>query len=138
MSNKLPTTTGVVTLTRDAEVRTTTEKSKLIEISGAANAQEKIDGKWTPRVSYFTIKVWLPKESKLTDFLVKGQAIQFSGDTYQERWEKDGKKGEKIVINCTQNGVGLVGGSKAGAGTSTGAGDDLPPEVDINEDEIPF
>jgi single-stranded DNA-binding protein len=139
----LPITTGVINLTRDAEVRATTETIKLIEISGAANSNEKVNGQWESRPSYYTLKVWLPKASKLTDFLVKGQAIQFSGELYQDRWEKDGTKNNRHIVNCQQSGIGLVGKKVelTESHSDSSASDNTPPPpppADVNEDEIPF
>lgn len=142
---------GVLGLTKDAEVKVTTEKSKLVEISGAANQRVKENGEWVDRPSYYTVKVWLPKESGLIPLLTKGQQVQVNGHMVQERWEKDGKKGDKIVVEAFD--VSLVGGKKEEGSSDSSEGyepasqkpakqaakePEQAPVDEISEDEIPF
>lgn len=141
----LITVAGTGNLTANAEVKTTTENSKLVQFSIACNERVKENNEWKDRASFYTVKVWLHKDSKLTDYLVKGQSVQVSGSLVQERWEKDGNKQSMHVIRCQGDGIELVGGSKkeATGPAPTGNEPQTPPPAEApaeapGEDEIPF
>lgn len=94
-------------LAKDAatkEVGSTTLTSLLI----AVNSSYKKNEEWLNEVSYFDVNAWKLSE-KLCALLVKGKAIAITGTLKQERWEKDGQKYSRVVINS--NSIQLLGGN---------------------------
>lgn len=127
-------------IVRDVELN---ESQTLIRFCIANSESVKKDGKWEEYTNYFDIKGF-GGTVKLAPYLVKGTKVIVTGSLHQDRWEKDGQKNSRIVINCSSLEFGGNGKKKAesqdeGAPAgSSGSGEfkeDLP--WDENED-IPF
>ena len=140
---------GVARLVADAEVKFSNEKSKLIEFRVANNKRMKQGNEWIDRPSFVTLKQWVYKSSKLPDYLKKGtQVWVVSGELEEDRWETDGQKRSKHVVNVIE--LELVGGKATaqpqGQPTTPSApAEDVPTQeapaqsgAPIEEDDIPF
>ena len=84
-------------------------------VSIAVNRSKKqSDGSWGDEASFFDITIWGKTAENLKQYLTKGQQICVEGYLKQDRWEKDGQKFSKVVINADS--VQLLGGKSSGKG----------------------
>ena len=81
-------------------------------VSIAVNRSKKEGEQWVDEVSYFDVTIWGKTAENLKPYLTKGKQIAIDGYLKQDRWEKDGQKFSKIVINA--NNVQLLGGKGEG------------------------
>ena len=118
-------------LTRDAEVRTTSQDKQVVNFSVAINDSYKNkSGERIEQTTYFDCSYWItPKVAKL---LTKGTLVELSGRVSTRAWT--GNDGEpRAGLNFHTSQIKLHGGGKksetAQATTSTNnskAEDDLP------------
>lgn len=136
----------------DAPVVKVFGEYKLLEFSVATNQQRKNDtGTYEPYASFTFCKLWVKANSQLDSFLKKGSLVDLTGRSLQERWEKDGVKRERHIIEVDE--VRLLDKKPAeGSGDNVTQATPPPsnsapakekqttkvPEIDIDEDEIPF
>ena len=74
--------------------------SAVATISVAVNSSKKqADGTYGTEVSYFDVKIYGKTAENLKPYLKKGQGVLVVGALKQDRWEKDGKKFDKVYIN---------------------------------------
>lgn len=85
-------------------------------VSIAVNRSVKKGDNWEDYANYFTVEIWGKTAENLKPYLVKGQMIAVDGYLKQDRWEKDGKKYDRIIINADS--VELCGGKKDGGTAS--------------------
>jgi len=81
-------------LTRDAELRYT-DNSKAV--SGFAIAINKFK-KDAPL--FLDVKLWGKSAEAVSKYLTKGTQVFVEGELDIQKWEKDGVKHQKTVINC--------------------------------------
>ena len=99
----------------------------------AVNRSVKKGEQWQDEASFFDVTVWGRTAENLKNYLVKGQQVCVEGYLKQDRWEKDGQKFSKIVVNADN--VQLVGGKKDGNGQSArGGGQGFNPSEGFPED----
>ena len=100
-------------LTRDAEVSYTPGGMAIASLSLAINRSTKgKDGKWYDEANYFDVKLFGKQAEGLKPYLLKGKQIGVDGYLKQERWEKDGQKYSRVIINA--NDIQLLGGKDKG------------------------
>ena len=104
-------------------------------ISLAVNRSVKKNEQWQDEVSYFEVSIWGKTAENLKPYLTKGQQICVDGYLKQDRWEKDGQKFSKVVINATS--VQLLGGKKDGNLASSNGQQNFNPSDGFPED-MPF
>lgn len=85
-------------VTKDPEIRYTSQGMAKLEISIACNKSVKRGDSWENEVSFFETILWDRKATALKDLLKKGMQVAISGNIKQQRWEKDGKKYSKIAF----------------------------------------
>lgn len=118
-------------VTRDSEVKTFSSGNSVVEFSVAVNRRVKKGEQWVDETDYFDVKSWGKKVPS------KGDAVLVEGELRQERWESDGNKRSKVVVNANRltvfsgykQGVSNVQEQQpelAGVGTSQGDGEDIP------------
>lgn len=79
------------------------------KLSLAVNESKKgQDGNWQDYANYFEVHLYGKIAENLKPYLTKGKQILVTGSLRQERWEKDGQKNSRVVINA--NNVQLLGG----------------------------
>lgn len=86
-------------LTRDVELKYTKGDLAILNIDIACNHYSKSGDQWKEETSFFSIKLFGDKAERLSK-LQKGDPIIVEGTLKQERWEKEGKKNYKTVINA--------------------------------------
>lgn len=85
-------------LTRDADLKYTSNGTAIADMSIAANYRKKEGSSYVEGVSFFDIKVFGVTAEKLNAYLKKGKQIAVMGALRQDRWSKDGKNMSKIYI----------------------------------------
>lgn len=112
-------------LTSDAQAKDF-EKATAFSGSIAVNHFNKKEGK--EEADFFNFKLWgnSPKQIEYyKSMLVKGTPVVLEGSLGQEKWEKDGQKQSRVVINAIT--VSSMGGKKGGNGSN-----DSFPEDDLS------
>jgi single-strand DNA-binding protein len=99
-------------LTRDSELTYTNSGFALCKFSLAVNRRKKSGDQWTEEANFFDVTLWGKRGEALNQYLSKGQQIAVEGQLRQERWEQDGNKRSKVVIEA-QN-IQLIGGKSDG------------------------
>jgi single-strand DNA-binding protein len=127
-------------LTRDAEMKYTTNGKAVCRFSIAVNEKQKVGDEWKDEASFFEIVLWGQIAESLKQYLVKGKQIAVSGKLQQERWNQDGQTRSKVVIIAVN--IQLLGGTSGNRdGGSTSGNSEayrLPPPNDGFADDIPF
>lgn len=113
-------------LTRDPELREV-GSSSVCNFSIACNRRWKDkDGEMKEEVSYFDCAAWGPRGEIISKHFTKGKPILIEGELRQERWEQDGNKRSKVVVNVDDfTFVGSRNEQPVGAGAGA-SDDDIP------------
>lgn len=107
-----------------------------LTLSIAVNRSVKRGDKWEDEVSFFEVILWGKPAENLKSHIAKGKRIAVSGELRQERWEKDGQKYSKIVVNAES--VQLLDSAKSDKEGFTEKEEKAPaPSLDDTND-IPF
>jgi len=96
--------------TKDAELKYTNSGMAVTTISIANNYSRKQGDEWIEEVNYFDVKLWGRRAESLNQYLLKGTQIAVTGELRQERWEQDGNKRSRVIINASN--IQLLGGKK--------------------------
>lgn len=146
MSEDLNRTILVGRLTKNAELAYTNSGYPLCKMSIAVNRRKKDGDQWTEEANFFDLTLWGKRGESLNQYLTKGQQVAVEGQLRQDRWERDGQKRSRVVIEV-QN-IQLIG-SKAESkqqndsfsAKDTSRMDGYKPPTDpvaTFEDDIPF
>ena len=114
MAQDINRVTLVGRLTRDAELKYTSNGAAICKFSIAVNRSRKVNDQWTDEVSFFDVTLWGRSGEAIAQYLVKGRQVGIDGELRQDRWEQDGQKRSKVEI-ATFN-VQLLGGGRPGGG----------------------
>jgi single-strand DNA-binding protein len=97
-------------LTRDAEVRTTSQNKQVVNFSVAVNDSYKTkQGERIEQTAFFDCSYW--RTPKVADFLTKGTLVELSGRVSARAWT--GNDGEaRAGLNFHTSQIKLHGGSK--------------------------
>jgi len=87
-------------LTRDAEVTYTPGGMAIAKMSIAVNRRVKAGDGWADEANYFDVQLFGKAAESLKPYLLKGKMIGVDGYLKQERWESDGQKRSRVVINA--------------------------------------
>ena len=88
----------ILTLGRDAECKQVGERN-VINFSGATTRKWRdAQGNIQERTDWVSCKYWV-KGARLAQYLTKGKPVLVQGNLETERWEKDGNKYERLVVN---------------------------------------
>lgn len=129
--------TNVVVLTgnlvRDAELKEA-GSAKFLVFSIAVNEKTKKGDNWEDYANYFDVSLFGKRGEALFQYMKKGTRVAVEGSLHQDRWEKDGKKQNRIVVRADN--LELIGGKKS----ESGSGDKGNTTVDNNgfPDDCPF
>jgi len=94
-------------LTRDAELMYTNSGYPLCKFSVAVNRRRKSGDQWVEEANFFDISLWGRRGEALNSYLVKGQQLAIEGQLKQDRWEQDGVKRSRVVVEATN--IQLIG-----------------------------
>jgi single-stranded DNA-binding protein len=84
--------------------------------------QEGKDANGNNISAWYNVEYWLPENSKLKQYLVKGAKILAIGELKTEKWVKDGV--EKSSIKIAARAIELVGGKEDAAPAPVADDDD--------------
>jgi len=121
-------------LTRDPELRFTSNGSALAKFGLAVNRKYKAGEEWKEEVCFVDITVWGKQAENCAEYLSKGRPVFIEGRLQFSSWETDdGQKRNKleVVANTVQFlGQGGGGGGKPG----------MQPDMEDApvKDDIPF
>lgn len=87
-------------LTKDPDLRSTTNGTAVLLLSIAVNERTKVGGEWTDRANFFDVKMFGARAESLARYLMKGTKVAVSGKLRWESWtdENDRKKSRVLVI----------------------------------------
>lgn len=81
-------------LTRDPELSYTPSGNAVCNFSLAVNGYKKND------VSFFNIQAWNKIAENVNNYMKKGSKVCVEGSLRQDRWEKDGQKFNRVLVNA--------------------------------------
>ena len=100
-------------LTRDPELKYTSGGTATLTLSLANEWSKKgASGEWEKQTNFFDVKVWGKIAEWLSKDLTKGTLVSVQGELRQERWEKDGQKNSRVVINADKVSYQRKGGER--------------------------
>jgi single-strand DNA-binding protein len=95
-------------LTRDAELQYTSSGWAILKMGLACNRRRKQGDQWVDEANFFDVTLFGKRGESLSQYLQKGQQIAVEGQLKQDRWEQDGMKRSKVVIEASN--IQLLGG----------------------------
>lgn len=126
-------------LVRNAETKTTSNGTFIANFSIATNRSKKnADETWTEVAHFFNFSLYNNRAKGLEPYLKQGQQVFIEGHLSQRRWEKDGKKQQRMEVEVDN--LRLIGrpsekqeqGEKPAAEYS-GDSNELPLEEEFSE-----
>lgn len=124
-------------LTRDAEVRTTSQDKQVVNFSVAINdSYRNKQGERIEQTTYFDCAYWI--SVKVATLLTKGTLVELTGRVSPRAWvSKDGEP--KAGLNFHTSNIKLFGGSKKTETTqATAQSDSNRFTSQETEDDLPF
>ena len=98
MAADINSVTIVGRLTRDCELRNTSNTT-ICSLALAVNRRAKDkEGNWNDEVSYFDVTLFGRLGEALQQYLTKGTQVAVIGELRQNRWEQEGQKRSRVVI----------------------------------------
>jgi single-strand DNA-binding protein len=143
-------------LTRDAELKYTSNGQAVCHFAVATSSRKKKGDQWVDESSFWDVDLWGKQAESIAQYLTKGKLVAVEGAMRQDRWEQDGQQRMKVLISA--NSVNFVGGNSGSysGGKNTqpaqqynqgqtsqrpqsneGGMDEVPPGDDFTDD-IPF
>ena len=142
MATDINTVTIVGRLTRDSELKYTNSGFAICNMGMAVNRSRKDGDQWVEEANFFDVTLLGRRGEALSQYLTKGQQIAVTGELRQERWEQDGQKRSRVIIQASN--VQLIGSKPQGQNQqSENVNNNYPTEYNNGnngnfEDDIPF
>jgi len=95
-------------LTRDAELKYTSDGKAVTKFSIAVNRRKRENDVWKDEANFFDIVVWGKQAESIHPYLVKSKMVCVDGELRQDRWQQDGQNRSKIEV--VGNYVQMLGG----------------------------
>ena len=89
-------------ITRDAQLKYTTNGKAVTKFSIAVNEKRKEGNRWKNRADFFDLILWGQLAESLQQYLVRGKQIGVAGKLSQEKWEQDGVNRSKVVVTVRE------------------------------------
>lgn len=99
-------------LTRDMELTHTANGYSIGKLSLAVNRRRKVGEQWEDEASFFDLNLWGKRAESLGRYLLKGTQIAVQGQLRQDRWEQDGQRRSRVVVELSN--VQLLGSRNSG------------------------
>jgi single-strand DNA-binding protein len=126
-------------LTRDAELKYTTNGKAVSKFSLAVNERRRAGDDWKDEAGFFEIVLWGQLGESLNQYFTKGKQVAVTGRLTQERWEQDGQNRSKVTVTAAT--IQLLGGNSGNDGgfrQPQNAAPAAPAGDDGFTDDIPF
>ena len=98
----------------------------------AVTKSKKQNGQWVDETSYFDVKGFGKRYESAVPHMTKGSLVKIVGTLSQERWEKDGQKISRVVINAEQ----FFPTYKKQEGNSQGSTPQFEPKTETTEPQV--
>ena len=85
-------------LTRDPELRATTNGTSVCSLRIASNSRRKSGDEWVDKPNYFNVTVWGAQGENCARVLAKGRPVAVDGRLEWREWTQDDSKREAIEI----------------------------------------
>ncbi|PZP41143.1 MAG: single-stranded DNA-binding protein [Pseudopedobacter saltans] len=124
-------------LTRDAEVRTTSQDRQVVNFSVATNdSYRNKQGERIEQTTYFDCSYWI--SAKVATLLTKGTLVELTGRVSSRAWT--GKDGEaRAGLNFHTSNIKLHGGSRRTENVqATAQAENNKVTAQATEDDLPF
>jgi single-strand DNA-binding protein len=146
-------------LTRDPELRHTSDGMAICELRVAVNGRRKDQsGNWVEKANYFDVVVFGGQGENCSTYLSRGRPVAIEGRLDWSEWEAKDGSGKRQAVRIIANTVQFLGsrdGSGGGGNGNGGGGGFAPPQSDVpadmgdfetapagggggSEDDIPF
>ena len=134
-------------MTKDCELKYAQSGTAIGSFGIAVNKKIKNQsGGYDDKAMFFDVTAFGKTAENINKFFGKGSRILISGELDFQQWEKDGQKRSKVGIVCQQfDFIDRKGDAqqetqpmRQSAPQPTPQPTSNVPEIDINEDEIPF
>jgi single-strand DNA-binding protein len=95
-------------LTRDPELRFTTNGTALATFGLAVNRRKKVGDTWEDEVSFFDVVAWQTLAENVAESLTKGTRVVVTGSLTQRSWETDsGETRSRVEVVAAEVGPSL-------------------------------
>ena len=148
-------------LTRDPDMRATANGTQVMSFGVAVNDRRRNPqtGEWEDYPNFVDCTMFGSRAEALRRFLTKGTRVAIEGKLRYSSWERDGQRRSKLEVivdeiefmsrgqnqgGYGQEGASSYGGSSYGGGYSAPAPHpapapaQVPPAVDVYDEDIPF
>jgi single-strand DNA-binding protein len=105
-------------LTRDAELKYTSNGTAVCRFSIAVNRKKKNGDQWVDEANFFDIVLWGRQGEALNQYLVKGKQIGVNGELRQERWQDKDSGQARSKVEVAASNIQLLGGGNNNGGDS--------------------
>lgn len=128
-------------LTREPELRETSNGRSVCELRVAVNTNFKSGDKWESKPNYFQVNTWGGLAENCNKYLQKGSPIAVSGRLEWQKWEsKEGGLNSRVVIvadnvQFLQRADGARKDTKAKTDEATEQG--APEDPEVSDQEAP-
>lgn len=86
-------------LTRDAQLKTNQNGLETAHFSIANNRSKRnLDGTWGQVVNFIDLTLYGDRAKATAPYLIQGQQVFIEAHLAQKRWEKDGKKFQRLEV----------------------------------------
>ena len=118
--------TGIIQgrLTKEPELKTTTNGKELVSFSVACNDNYNRD-----KTYFFNIKAWEKTATFITQYFHKGDMILVSGDIVTNEYEKDGQK--RVSWELIAKEINFAGEKKSSISVDDNGNDDDGEELPL-------
>ena len=121
-------------ITRDAELRSTSTGTTVVEFSVAVNERRKgQDGEWSDYPNYIDCKMFGKRADALYPFLRKGCKVAIEGKLHQDRWQDKQTGGSRSKVSVTVDEIEFMSRREYSRDQKTAVESDA-----YESDEIPF
>ena len=148
-------------LTRDPELRMTSGGTQVLSFGVAVNDRRRNpqSGEWEDYPNFVDCTMFGTRAEAVSRYLQKGSKVAIEGKLRYSSWERDGQRRSKLEVivdeiefmsrgqnqgGYGQEGASSYGGSSYGGGYSAPAPHpapapaQVPPAVDVYDEDIPF
>src|SRR5918994_1748722 len=136
-------------LTRDPELRTTSNGTPVCSLRVACNTRRKdASGEWVDKPNYFDVTVWGAQGENCANYLSKGRPVAVDGRLDWREWEAQDGSGKRQAVEIIADSVQFLGSGEGNSGSGNGfeAKSAAPADtsdfeeagVGAKQDDIPF
>src|SRR5918994_3305946 len=123
-------------LTRDPELRTTSNGTPVCSLRVACNTRRKdASGEWVDKPNYFDVTVWGAQGENCATYLQKGRPVAVDGRLEWREWEAQDGSGKRQAVEIIANSVQFLGSRSDNTG---GGGNGFQPSSDVPADTSDF